>query len=463
MDKNEKLIQMYQEANFYLLGLIRSLEEGPTKRRKEQLIRQIHEIIANLSENAAETAREIIEESYKAGSSEAIRQLLAQGIAEEAIEPTLKTVIHVRAVQAIVDETFYRILEANDNMTADVKERIEEVVFRANRRSLIEGVSRRQATKDAIAEMTARGITGITAKNGAQIPIDKYMANVIQYHQRQAHVEGNLNRLAETGQDLVYVNSVGITCDICAKYQGRVYSISGNDDRFPKLTVKPPYHGHCVHSTSAWVEEYQDELDVKKAIKNSNKPFIDSRTEANIRKYEKMQREKSKKNEARKQWIRYKARMPDLPDLKTFASQKARNTKQYEEWQWQYRQINMQIKARKDIISGKYPLKINAGKQNRHIEGTNQYKDYMLKLSNSGYKPSTLEVSPEELLNKFSGKGRIIVSSPNQPPKESVNTGRYIGKYFDSQSNEMINTNWVMICYSKTGSHIYPKKGDEQN
>ncbi|MGM0971677.1 MAG: phage minor capsid protein [Bacillota bacterium] len=349
MDKNEKLIQMYQEANFYLLGLIRSLEEGPTKRRKEQLLRQIREIIANLSENAAETAREIIEESYKAGSTEAIRQLLAQGIAEEAIEPTLKTVIHVRAVQAIVDETFYRILEANDNMTADVKERIEEVVFRANRRSLIEGVSRRQATKDAIAEMTARGITGITAKNGAQIPVDKYMANVIQYHQRQAHVEGNLNRLAETGQDLVYVNSVGITCDICAKYQGRVYSISGNDDRFPKLTVKPPYHGHCVHSTSAWVEEYQDELDVKKALKDSNKPFIDSRTEANIRKYEKMQREKSKKNEARKQWIRYKARMPDLPDLKTFASQKSRNTKLYQEWMEDYRKIGGKIKKRGEI------------------------------------------------------------------------------------------------------------------
>ncbi len=346
MDKAEKLIQMYQEANFYLLGLIRSLEEGPTKKRKEQLLRQIQEIIASLSENAAQVSREIIEESYKAGSTEAIRQLMAQGIAHEAIEPTLKTVIHVRAVQAMVDETFYRILEANDNMTADVKDRIEEVVFRANRSSLIQGVSRRQATKDAIAELTQKGITGITAKNGAQIPVDKYMANVIQYHQRQAHVEGNINRLIENGQDLVYVNKVGITCDICAKYQGRVYSISGNDKRFPALTARPPYHGHCVHSTSAWVEKYQDELDIKKAIKDSNKPFKDSRTEANIRKYEKMQQEKSKKNEARKQWIRYKARMPDLPDLKTFASHKARNTKQYQEWIEGYRKIGGEIKKR---------------------------------------------------------------------------------------------------------------------
>jgi hypothetical protein len=346
MNKTEKLIQMYYEANFYLLGLIQSLEEGPTKQRKQQLLKQIREIIASLSENAAQISRDIIEESYESGSKAAASQLKAQGVVEDLIAPTLKTVVHTRAVQALVDEVFYRILEVNDHMSEDAKNRIEEAVFRANRRSLIEGVSRRQATKDAIAEINLKGITGIVAKNGANIPADKYMANVIQYHQRKAHVEGVINRLIENKRDLVYINSVGITCDHCAKYQGRVYSLSGDDNRFPKLEKRPPYHGHCVHSASAWVEEYHDELDVKKAIRDSNKPFTDSRSEANIEKYEEMQKEKSQKNEARKQWIRYKARMPDLPDLKTFASHKARNTKKFQEWMEDYRKVGGEIKKR---------------------------------------------------------------------------------------------------------------------
>jgi hypothetical protein len=346
MDKAEKLIQMYSEASFYLLGLIQSLEEGPTKKRKQQLLRQIRELIAGLSENAAQISRDIIEESYEAGSTEAINQLKAQGVAKEIIEPTLKTVIHTKAIQAMVDEVFYRILEVNDNMSADAKERIEEAVFRANRRSLIEGISRRQATKDAIAEINQKGITGIIAKNGAEIPVEKYMANVIQYHQRKAHVEGAINRLIENKKELVYINFVGITCDHCAKYQGRVYSITGGDPRFPKLDQRPPYHGHCVHSASAWVEEYHDDLEVKKAMKDSNKPFTDSRSEANVKKYEELQKEKSKKNDARKQWIRYKARMPDLPDLKTFASHKARNTKTFQEWMEDYRKIGGEIKKR---------------------------------------------------------------------------------------------------------------------
>jgi hypothetical protein len=346
MDKAEKLIQMYSEASFYLLGLIQSLEEGPTKKRKQQLLRQIRELIASLSENAAQISRDIIEESYEAGSTEAVKQLKAQGVAKEIIEPTLKTVIHTRAIQAMVDEVFYRILEVNDHMSSDAKERIEEAVFRANRRSLIEGVSRRQATKDALAEINQKGITGIVAKNGAEIPAEKYMANVIQYHQRKAHVEGVINRLIENKKELVYINSVGITCDHCAKYQGRVYSITGGDNRFPKLDQRPPYHGHCVHSASAWVEDYHDELEVKKAMKDSNKPFTDSRSESNIKKYEDLQKEKSKKNDARKQWIRYKARMPDLPDLKTFASQKARNTKKFQEWMEDYRKVGGEIKKR---------------------------------------------------------------------------------------------------------------------
>jgi hypothetical protein len=342
----DQLIAMYSEASFFLREHIRSLEEGLTKKRKQQLLKQIQDILMDLSENAAQTSREIIETSYQNGAAEAIKQLVEQGVAEDFIEPTIKTIIHKEAVQAILDETFYRILEANDNMLEDVKERIEDITKRANSRSLIQGVSKRQAVKDAVAELLENDITGIIAKNGARIPADKYMANVIHFNMRKAHVEGELNKSIDVGIDLVYVNRVGITCDICARYQGRVYSVSGKDERFPRLVARPPYHGHCVHNLTPWVEEYHDELDVKKAIRDSNKPFTDSRSEADIRKYEETQRDKSKKNETRKQWIRYKARMPYLPDLRTFASHKARNTKKYQEWMEDFRAFGNEIKKR---------------------------------------------------------------------------------------------------------------------
>jgi Phage minor capsid protein 2 len=347
MDKQQKLIKLYEEAGFRLIELIRTLEDGVSRQRKQILLNQVNQIIANLSDDAANLAKEVIEESYKQGSNDAVQQLVEQTLKnKEELTTSLSTVIHTQAVQETLDEVFYRILECNDNMSADAKQRIEDITRRANQRSLIEGISRRQATKDATAELLKTHITGIVAKNGAVIPADKYMANVIQYHQRKAHVEGSINRMIDNGEELVYVNSVGITCGICAVYQGRVYSITGQDTRFPKLDKRPPYHSHCVHSTSAWVEDYHDPSDVKKALKDSNRPFTDNRTAANQRKYEEIQKEKSQKNETRKQWIRYKARMPDLPSLKVFASHKARNTQKYREWLEDFRTIGYEIKRR---------------------------------------------------------------------------------------------------------------------
>ena len=130
----DQLIAMYSEANFFLREQIRSLEDGATKKRKQELLKKIQRILSELSENAAETSRDIIESSFTKGSLEAISSLIQQGIAEDLIVPTIQTVIHKEAVQAIVDEAFYRILETNDNMLEDAKERIEEITKRAFRK-----------------------------------------------------------------------------------------------------------------------------------------------------------------------------------------------------------------------------------------------------------------------------------------------------------------------------------------
>ncbi|GBG09503.1 hypothetical protein PAT3040_04152 [Paenibacillus agaridevorans] len=342
----EQIVALYVRADERLRGLVQSLEDGSIgRRRKELLLQQIEEIIAELTRQAGQHTAALIGEEYRAGATGAVQQISAAGVVRETINDTLKPLIHQRAAQAIMDDTFYSILEASDNMSADSKRRIEDAIRMVNERSLTEGISRREATKQAIADINNRGITGIVAKNGAQIPADKYMAGVVHYHQRKAHVTGAEEMIKQNGLDLVYVNFVGITCEFCAEYQGRVYSISGNDPRFPKLEIRPPYHSHCVHSISAWIEEYTPTDEVERMIMTSNRLFTDNRTEANIRRYKEIQRDKSRKNATRKQWIRYKSVLPnDTPDLRTFASQKARDTMLYRELQEEYRKVNVHFK-----------------------------------------------------------------------------------------------------------------------
>jgi Phage minor capsid protein 2. len=337
----ESIIALYTRADERLRELIQQLEEGSwNRRRQEALLRQIEAIIEELTGKASNQMAALVSDEYRAGAAAAVESITAVGIALESIEQTLRPLIHTRAAQAIMDEAFYSILEASEHMSADAKRRITEATRRANEQSLIEGMNRRQATKQAIADLNAQGITGMVTKNGARIPAMAYMAGVVHYHQRKAHVTGSENMATQNGYDLVYVNYVGITCEYCATMQGRVYSISGNDERFPKLERRPPYHAHCVHSLTPWIEEYATTDEVAKMVTDSNRPFKDNRTARNIRRYNEIQKVKSRKNETRKQWIRYKAAIPDAPNLRTFASWKARNTQSYRDLQEDYRKIN---------------------------------------------------------------------------------------------------------------------------
>ena len=95
--------------------------------------------------------------------------------------------------------------------------------------------------------------------------------------------------------DLLEVPYLGCSCEECAKYQGRVYSISGKDKRFPALPNQVFYYGGfhvgCHHSffpimlfdgASITKNTYDKNgvLQTQKydAIHHSNRPFIDDRS-----------------------------------------------------------------------------------------------------------------------------------------------------------------------------------------
>ena len=109
------------------------------------------------------------------------------------------------------------------------------------------------------------------------------------------------NRMRESPKslktDLVIMDVHGAVCSECAKYQGRVYSISGKSKLFPRV---PDFyfrdgnvHDDCSHSFSPYIHgvsdpqlEYtlsvhplQDKRYGRNIVVFSNRPFVDDRTE----------------------------------------------------------------------------------------------------------------------------------------------------------------------------------------
>ena len=77
------------------------------------------------------------------------------------------------------------------------------------------------------------GIRAFTDRAGRDWSLHTYGSMVLRTTNRQAEVMAVLT--ADDAHDLYQISSHGTTCKLCAPYEGRVYSKSGNDPDFPPL------------------------------------------------------------------------------------------------------------------------------------------------------------------------------------------------------------------------------------
>ena len=100
-----------------------------------------------------------------------------------------------------------------------------------------------------------------------------------------------------------------------------------------------------------------------------------------------------------------------------------------------------------------YPLKVKAGAQEKHIPDTPNYKQEVANGKNKSIFYGDNKTA-QELLDKFAGKGQLL---PNGK-KERVDFGKPIGKYYDRDTGQYLETTRGMIHYGKDGAHIVPSE-----
>jgi hypothetical protein len=108
-------------------------------------------------------------------------------------------------------------------------------------------------------------------KNGDTINynVKAYADLVARTKYMQSQVDGTINLAVSYGSDLVQVSDHNTTCSICAEYEGKIFSISGNDKRFPPLNIGFPLHPNCMHSLTVYFVDAQPEATLEQASKFS--------------------------------------------------------------------------------------------------------------------------------------------------------------------------------------------------
>ena len=109
---------------------------------------------------------------------------------------------------------------------------------------------------------------------------------------------------------------------------------------------------------------------------------------------------------------------------------------------------------RRAIDCGKVNLRIHRGRQEKHISGTQNYRQELEK----GKDPSILTADPNELIKIHAGNGVSLFKKGKWIQAERFLHDSVIGLYKNKRYGQTFPTKCGRIHYSNRGAHIVPDK-----
>lgn len=368
----QKLIAIFLRAETAIINEIGRLRsQGLVDYHVVAALERVQAILRQMENDSWEYVPQMVEKMFYVRVPEA-RRIVGETVAKHAAgyqNAALLTGEQHAVVDMLVMNLMGEITDASMTAMATLQSalvgRVEPDIYR---RVGLEQVALRQATGQGVYKqlpgfveaLRREGVTAFVDKAGRHWSLHTYCSMVSRTTSRQAEVLAVLT--ADPGHDLYQISSHNTTCELCAPYEGRVYSKSGIDPDFPPLAaafgkVDPNgpdtlantwlnIHPGCLHSVYPWTpagrttEEIQKIKDFSNPKKN---PFtVDPRTEKQIKAYRAKEAARRHWLENYRQWERYRMTLGD-PIPKTFATwqkHKAADDEKYKNWQRLYREAN---------------------------------------------------------------------------------------------------------------------------
>ena len=227
--------------------------------------------------------------------------------------------------------------------------------------ALIEAEGRTHRDVDRfVKDLQRNGITAFRDRAGRRWRLHTYCAMVTRTTTRQAEVLSVLT--SDPEQDLFTITGAADPCGLCAPYQNRVYSRSGQDKRFPpladafgKIDLRGPdtlantwlnIHPNCRCAVVPWTEAGLSALELEEIRRFSDpktNPYnVDPRSKKAIEAYRKKEAGRAKWLSAYDQWQRYRVTIPDKTPktFQTFLQHKLKKDEKYRQWEQAYRAAN---------------------------------------------------------------------------------------------------------------------------
>lgn len=282
--KIQELIRTYLEAERQVISRIANrLKKGKTQdigeweqarlTEERQLLNGIEkQIIAHLDNEEDAVIEELITESYLAGIKDTdknLDELQEQGVAYDRVAPILAVgvgawlaqqkednTIHWTAVMRHKDVLSEKLFSTHRRMVSTAS-RVYRDAIRRGADFVVSGRGTRiQGSQQVLNEFANRGVTGFIDRSGRSWDLASYAETAVRSETMQTRLDATTNRFMENGQDLVMVSAHGDSCPLCDPWEGRVLSLSGEDDNYPAVSEAEGdglFHPNCSHNITAYV------------------------------------------------------------------------------------------------------------------------------------------------------------------------------------------------------------------
>ena len=278
----EKHIQVL--VNLYRQGFINVLNTLFQKQAKGQYtvfakdqLKNILDILAQLDAESAKWIQQVIPQIYQENYTQVLSFINKMGM-QRKIKPNFAQV-HQRAIDVIAQNMYGNLRQATQYAGRRIQDEFRRAGIDIMGEKYTEGLTWRETSQRLQDRLLSQGLTGFKDKLGREWRLDSYAQMVARTTSREIATVATLNTCQEADIDLIQISSHWPTCAICAPLQGKVYSISGNDKRYPAWNeIEWLPHPNCRHVTTPYVREFDPEAE--KTQRHSNTPLDkDTRSE----------------------------------------------------------------------------------------------------------------------------------------------------------------------------------------
>ncbi len=342
----DQLVGLYQRGYIELLVRYNELAlAGNDTKHARAMLQEIQNILSELDTQTAKWIEKIIPEAYKLGYQAAYIEypLLKQ---EEEIAAVFSGV-HRQAVEVMAYNMQSTLLDATQKIGRQANDLYRRVGLDAARKNIMLGETRAWTQEEVIKALEGEGITAFVDNAGRNWNLDTYAEVVARTVPREAVTHGTINRLLGDGRDLIQISSHATTCEKCAPLQGKVFSLTGKTEGYPKYQNYIPVHPRCRHTISGYIAELDANAEETKRFSNTSLTE-DPRTDAEKKAYEREQYNKTRFRLDREQYQRYVQRLgKDAPkNFSGFRNMKKVDSEKFIQLQSDYRDAGIQIKKK---------------------------------------------------------------------------------------------------------------------